>query len=212
MQRARKRSPYICFPYVAASLLLAAPAQASEYGLGAYLLGYSLPMAGFTPPPGLYFSNTFYLYSGSASANLNFPIGRITAAGLTENFIVNVTTVAWFTDAKILGGTLGFAAVVPFGSDTNTARVSFIGPLGFGRQINPRDTETAIGDTAYSASLSWHEGEHHWNAALTGFAPTGEYSPDRLAIMGLNRSAIDIKGPIPSLAWRQAPNYPPPPA
>jgi hypothetical protein len=53
----------------------------------------------------------------------------------------------------ILGGTLGFAATIPFGSDTNTAAVSFIGPLGFGRQINRTDTATAIGDTAFSASL-----------------------------------------------------------
>jgi hypothetical protein len=77
--------------------------------------------------------NTFYLYSGSAHVNAEFPFGRITAAGLTEHFAVTITTTAWYTDMTILGGTLGFAATIPFGSDTNTAAVSFIGPLGFGR-------------------------------------------------------------------------------
>jgi len=138
--------------------------------------------------------NTFYLYSGSANVNAEFPFGRITAAGLTEHFAVTITTTAWYTDMTILGGTLGFAATIPFGSDTNTAAVSFIGPLGFGRQINRTDTATAIGDTAFSASLGWQQGEHHWNMNLTGVAPTGEYNDSSLAIMGLNRPAVDLKG------------------
>ena len=151
-------------------------------------------MAGYTPPPGVYFLNTFYLYSGSANVNAEFPIGKITAVGLTERFAVNISTTAWYTDMTILGGMLGFAATIPFGSDTNTAGVSFIGPLGVGRQLNRTDTATAIGDTAFSASLGWQQGEHHWNVTLTGFAPTGEYNADELAIMSLNRPAVDLKG------------------
>jgi hypothetical protein len=44
------------------SLSFVQPVLATEYGLGDYLLGYSLPMTGYTPPPGIYFSDTFYLY------------------------------------------------------------------------------------------------------------------------------------------------------
>jgi len=66
--------------------------------------------------------------------------------------------------------------------------------LGVGRQLNRTDTATAIGDTAFSASLGWQQGEHHWNVTLTGFAPTGEYNADELAIMSLNRPAVDLKG------------------
>jgi hypothetical protein len=64
----------------------------------------------------------------------------------------------------------------------------------FGRQINRTDTATAIGDTAFSAGLGWQQGEHHWNMTLTGVAPTGEYNESSLAIMGLNRPAVDLKG------------------
>jgi hypothetical protein len=76
----------------------------------------------------------------------------------------------------------------------NSAAVSFIGPLGFNRQLNRTDSVDSIGDSAFSASLGWEAGEHHWNIALTGFAPTGHYAPDSLAIMGLNRPGVDIKG------------------
>ncbi|MGH6834469.1 MAG: SphA family protein [Methylocella sp.] len=175
-------------------MFFAAPAQATEYGFGDYGLGYSIPMSGYTPPPGVYFSDSFFLYPASASKNLSFPFGRITAVGLTVNIITNIAAVAWYTDVKIFGGKLGFAAAVPYGSDTNSAAVSFIGPLGFNRQLNRRDTVAAIGDTAFSASLGWEAGEHHWNLALTGVAPTGKYNPDSLAFMGLNRPGLDVKG------------------
>jgi hypothetical protein len=174
-------------------LLVAAPAGATEYGFGDYGLGYGIPMSGYTPPPGVYFSDTFYLYSASATTNGNFPFGNITAAGVKVNFITNIAATAWYTDVKIFGGTLGFAAAVPVGSDTNSAAVSFIGPLGFNRQLNRTDSVVSIGDSAYSASLGWEAGEHHWNVALTGFAPTGHYAPDSLAIMSLNRPGVDIK-------------------
>jgi hypothetical protein len=119
MRRARNKCPpAACLGFFTASLFVTAPTQAAEYGFSDYLLGYSIPMAGYTPPPGVYFLNTFYLYSGSANVNAEFPFGRITAAGLTEHFAVNITTTAWYTDMTILGGTLGFAATIPFGSDT----------------------------------------------------------------------------------------------
>src|SRR2546430_6432706 len=70
-------------------------------------------MSGYTPPPGVYFSDSFYLYSASASKTLSFPFGRLTAIGITANLITNIAAVAWYTDVKIFGGTLGFAAAIP---------------------------------------------------------------------------------------------------
>ena len=63
-------------------------------------------MAGYTPPPGLYFSDTFYLYQGSASANVNFPLGKNTAVGVSYNFLVDIAQAAWVTDVRVLGGSL----------------------------------------------------------------------------------------------------------
>lgn len=179
--------------YLAGSLFVVQPSQAAEYGLGDYLLGYTLPMSGYTPPAGIYFSDTFYLYSGRASPNVNFPIGKITGAGITYNFLVDIATVAWVTDVKVFGASLGFGATVPFGSDKNSASVSFINSSGIDLRRGRTDTVNALGDSAFSAVLGWQEGEHHWNLTLTGFVPTGYYSSTSLAIMGLNRPALDIK-------------------
>jgi hypothetical protein len=178
---------------LAGSVSTLEPARATEYGLGDYLLGYSLPMAGYTPPPGLYFSDTFYLYQGSASANVTFPIGKNAAAGVTYNFLFDIDQIAWVTDVKVLGGSLGFAALVPFGGERTSASLAFTGPLGNFRQIDATDSEDALGDSAFAAFLGWDEGEHHWNATLTGFAPTGYYSSTALAFTGLHRPAVDLK-------------------
>ena len=162
-----------CLAYLAGSLFLVPPVKAVEYGLGSYLLGFSLPMAGYTPPPGVYFSDTFYLYQGSANANVNFPVGRNTVAGVSYNFLFNIAQVAWVTDVKVLGGALGFAALVPFGGERTSASLSFTGPFDVNRQLGPTASIDALGDSAFAALLGWEEGEHHWNATLTGFVPTG---------------------------------------
>jgi hypothetical protein len=178
---------------LAGSLFTAPPVRATEYGLGDYLLGYSLPMAGYTPPPGIYFSDTFYLYQGSASANINFPFGQNTLAGVSFNFLVNIVQTAWVTDVKVLGGSLGFVALVPFGGERTPASLAFTGPLGVFRQFDRTASVDALGDSAFAAFLGWEAGEHHWNATLTGFAPTGYYSSNALAITSLHRPGLDFK-------------------
>ncbi|MGH6835925.1 MAG: SphA family protein [Methylocella sp.] len=183
-----------CLAYLAGSSFLILPVQAAEYGLGDYLLGYSLPMVGYTPPPGVYFSDTFYLYQGSASANVKFPVGRNTVAGVSYNFLFDIAQVAWVTDVKILGGSLGFAALLPFGGERTSVSLSFTGPFGVDRQLGRTASVDALGDSAFAAFLGWDAGEHHWNATLTGFAPTGFYSSTALAFTGLHRPGVDLKG------------------
>jgi hypothetical protein len=150
-------------------------------------------MAGYTPPPGVYFSNTFYLYQGSASANVKFPVGRNTVAGVSYNFLFNISQVSWVTDVKLLGGSLGFAALLPFGGERTSASLSFTGLLGVNRNLGRTASIDALGDSAFAAFLGWDAGEHHWNATLTGFAPTGYYSSTALAFTGLHRPGGDLK-------------------
>jgi hypothetical protein len=179
---------------VTASPLLAPPALAVEYGFSNYLLGYSIPMSGYTPPAGVYYQNTFYLYNGSAGRNVQFPFGRVAALGIDLNFTADIATAAWYTDTKIFGGTLGFAATVPIIGERTSVSAAFTGPLGINRQLGTSDSVNSIGDSAFSAILGWHAGDHHWNLTLTGFTPTGYYRADALSFTGLNRPALDIKG------------------
>ncbi len=176
-----------------ASVVVACPAQAVEYGISNYLLGYSIPMSGYTPPTGIYYQNTFYLYDGSAGRNVQFPFGRVAALGIDMNFAANITTAAWYTDATILGGTLGVAATVPVLGERTSVSAAFTGPSGITRQLGTSDSINALGDSAFSAILGWHAGESHWNLTVTAFTPTGYYNPDALSFTGLNRPGIDIK-------------------
>jgi hypothetical protein len=180
--------------WLTGNLVVAPPSWAAEYGWGHYLLGVSVPMSGYTPPPGVYFSDTVWFYNGSASGNIRFPFGRTVDAGISEKFAIDAATLSWFTDAKFLGGTLGFAATLPFGADKNSATAEFTGPLGITRAIGRSESVTGLGDVAISGILGWQQGDHHWNVTVTDFLATGLYNASSLAFIGLNRPSVDIKG------------------
>ncbi len=182
---------------LAGSFAFVGPSQAAEYGQGTYLLGLSIPMIGFTPPPGFYLSDTIYAYQGSASGNKKFPFGHVNlAAQIKEDFLVNVSTLTWVADTKILGGNLGFAATVPFpiGTERTSAGAAFTGPLGNTFSGSLTQSVWGIGDMAVAGFLGWHEGNSHWNLAVTGTIPTGVYDPDRIAFLGLHRPSVDVRG------------------
>jgi hypothetical protein len=183
----------LCF---AGSLSLAQPVKAAEYGWGTYLLGLSIPMMGFTPPPGFYLSDTVYAYQGSASGNIKFPFGDFTLSGrIKEDFLVNISTLSWITDTKILGGNLGFAATIPFpiGTERTSAGAAVTGPLGNSISGGLTQSVWGIGDTAVAALLGWQEGNNHWNLVVTGTIPTGVYSTSSIAFLGLHRPSLDVR-------------------
>jgi hypothetical protein len=169
---------------LAGSLSMGEPAQATERGLQEYILGLTLPMSGYTPPPGVYFWDTFVLFQGA---------GKISpATRATTNFVADIAIVGWFPDIKLFGADPGFAVTVPFGS--NRATANFAAPVCPARRFSCTDEIFNIADTEYSAILGWHAGEQHWNVILTGFAPTGNFEPNRLSLTSLNRPALDLRG------------------
>ena len=180
---------------LAGSLSMGEPAKAAEKGLGEYLLGLILPMSGYTPPPGVYFLDTFILYQGGG--NLIPATGTASSKRITENFVANLAIVAWFPDVKLFGADPGFAVTVPFGSVRTSANFTVAG-----QRFSPADEIFSIADTEYSAILGWHAGEQHWNVNLTGFAPTGNSSPNRLSKTSLNHPALDLKGAYTYLGLR----------
>ncbi|MGH6864555.1 MAG: hypothetical protein ACRECN_09895, partial [Methylocella sp.] len=52
---------------LALSLSMGETAKATELGVSEYILGLTLPMSGYTPPPGVYFWDTFVLYQGGGN-------------------------------------------------------------------------------------------------------------------------------------------------
>jgi hypothetical protein len=166
---------------LAASLVITRPAEATEYGFSEYFLGLTIPMAGYVPPPGVYFWDTFLLYQADRPA-------------LAANFVIDIAQTAWFLDSKVFGGTFGFFATVPFLGDRSSVPSSITNSAGITWPFRRSAEIASLADTDYSAVLGWHAGDHHWAFSLTGFAPTGNYDSSRFVQTGLNRPALDIKG------------------
>jgi hypothetical protein len=177
---------------LAGSLSMGESAQATERGTSEYILGLTLPMSGYTPPPGLYFVDTFALYQGDG--NLIPASDSKSSTRVTQNVVANIAIVGWFPDFKFFGADPGFAVTVPFGSVRTTADFTRAAPMRPAQRFRLADEIFSIADTEYSAILGWHAGEQHWNVILTGFTPTGNFNPNRLSLTGLNRPALDLKG------------------
>jgi hypothetical protein len=181
MSRIEPRIPFLALAF---SVLMSQPSKAVEYGLSEYVLGLAIPMSGYVPPPGLYFQDVYYLYSG---------VWRANAFKVNYNFVANASIVNWVTDIKLFDGSFGVAASIPIAGVNNTLTIPSAGPAGF-QQIKSSDSVNSIANIELGAFLGWHQGEHHWDVSLTGFIPTGYYSPNVIAFTSLNRPAIDLKG------------------
>lgn len=185
-----------------AGLVVALPAaQAAEGGHGVYLLGLRGTSAGVTPPPGVYFSNNVYYYSGAATASQAvFPtLGGQAVANVKATVVLDLPSVMWSTPVDVLGGNLALSLLWPLGGPTVNAGArlssSLLGISAAGAQS---DSVFTIGDPAASASIGWHAGNYHWNTALTGFLPLGDYRYGALANVANHRWAADVTG---SFTW-----------
>ena len=158
----------------------AAEGAASMYFPGAY--GNFAVAA--TPAPGFYLQNDVFYYSGDVDAAVLS--GRVNAA-LDLNLVVNLTTLLWVPDVKILGAQYAAAAFVPFGYGDLDASVS-LGPLAVSRNFDRFD----IGDAAIvPASLYWSFGNLNLNLYEVVGLPTGGYSTNRTLNIGRNYFAFD---------------------
>jgi hypothetical protein len=162
--------------------------MAAESAAGAYILGLRGPGAGVTPPPGIFFSNQFYIYRGDIGGRV--PISGFTLQGRAKVAAsVNIPTFLLVTPAEIAGGRLGFTVTVPYG------RVSVKGQLG---PLAARDSVTTFADPSVGAFLGWRSGDFHWQIGATAFLPIGDYREGELANTAKNRGALDVYA---ALSW-----------
>jgi hypothetical protein len=181
------------------------PSIAAEGGTGAYLLGTRGPGAGFTPPPGVYFQDDTYFYSGKLGAGRTLPTGGLLVANVSQQTWINLPTTIWVTPAKILGGDLAFSLTTPFGEPRVSANLLVnsprFGPIG----VNAVDAELALSDFFINSFVGWHSGNFHWQVGVGGVIPSGTYVPGQLSNASLNRPAIDVFTALtwldPTLGW-----------
>lgn len=174
-------------------------AKAAEGAVGVYLLGARGPMAGFTPPPGVYFQDDTYFYDGKISGGRSLPFGGLLVANVSATTWMNLPTTMWVTPAKIFGGDLAFSATVPtFGEPRVNAGLLVnsprLGPIG----ANVTDARVNLSDFLVSSFLGWHSGNFHWQLGVSGVIPSGSYVTGQLSNASLNRPAVDVFG---TLTW-----------
>jgi hypothetical protein len=180
-------------------------AKAAEAAIGVYLLGSRGVGAGFTPPPGLFFQDDTYFYSGKIGGGTTLPLGGLLVANVSATTWINLPTTLWVTQVKILGGDLAFSLTTPVGEPRVNAGLLVnsvrFGPIG----VNATDANFNISDSFLQSFVGWHAGNFHWQLGIGGVIPSGTYIAGQLSNISLNRPAIDVFGTFtwldPTIGW-----------
>lgn len=176
---------------VCAGISILAPiAWATENGTSFYLLGSRANGgAGMTPPPGIFFQNDFYFFSGSIDRSKSVPINRQIVAGVDATAMLSLSTVLWVTKAQIGGGQLALTLTIPAGSQEIDGR---IGPLSVSDSIG------TIADPVLGAFVGWNDGRLHWQVGVAANIPIGDYAEGSLANVSFHRWVGDLYS---TLTW-----------
>ncbi|CAH1661348.1 conserved exported hypothetical protein [Hyphomicrobiales bacterium] len=169
------------------------PSLATEGGASLYVPGFRGPGAGIVPPPGFYFENDFYSYSGRLSASRQTQIGGAVLGNVKVQARVDFVTPTWVTPIEIFGGNLGFALTLPFGQPRISAGALITAPrLGraFGAKL--RDSAFLFGDPVVTSFVGWHAGNFHWQVGGAVNIPSGTYRDGSLSNLSFNRWIGDI--------------------
>jgi hypothetical protein len=166
---------------------------ATEGGASLYLPGFHGPGAGMLPPPGFYFENDFYSYSGRLSARTQTQLGGAVLANVKVEARANFMTPTWVTPLEIFGGNLAFAVSVPFGTPRISAGAVIAVPrLGRAIGLSARDATFNLGDPIVSSFIGWHAGNFHWQVGGSVSIPAGAYQDGELSNMAFNRWIGDV--------------------
>lgn len=199
---------------LAAAVLVEAPAEgvAAESAKSVYLLGSSAGLAGFVPPPGMYFSDINYYYGASASAAaadsiLLGDVGNITREArlsVDSDAFITIPGILWVPQAELFGGRFGVGVLAPIGWQQASGSVEVDRTLTLanghtysrGSRLSFGDETTSFGDPLVTAFLGWDGG--NWHTKITGLLniPIGAYDQHNLVNMGFNRWAFDASGAV----------------
>ena len=174
-------------------------AAAAENGTGFYLLGGRGAMAGYLPPPGVYFESDTYSYDAKLDARKSLPAGGRFVADVRSQARADFLSGTWVTPWEIAGGNVALGATLPVGRVRVGVGTEYDSPRTnriIGTSL--RDSAVVVGDPVFSAMLGWHAGKFHWNATVMVNAPAGDYRNGELANLAFHRWATDLSG---ALTW-----------
>jgi hypothetical protein len=183
---------------IAAALLavattgLPAALHAAEGGAGFYLLGSKGAAAAITPPPGVYFQNDLYYYSGDLGGNRALPTGGRLAVGVEGKVVVDIPTVIWVLPEEIAGGNVGLSASLPIGWKETSAGVTLAGPRGGTATGSITDTVFTVGDPLVGAFLGWEANNFHWQVGTLINVPIGDYQDGEISNIAFHHWGADV--------------------
>lgn len=199
LHRAARLGAAAALGLVAAAFWPQRNAGAAENGTGFYLLGGRGAMAGYLPPPGVYFESDTYSYDAKLDARKSLPSGGRIVADVRSQARADFVNGTWVTPWEIAGGNVALGATLPVGRVRVGAGVEYDSPRTnriIGTSL--RDSAVVVGDPVFSAMLGWHAGKFHWNATVLVNAPAGDYRNGELANLAFHRWATDLSG---ALTW-----------
>lgn len=217
----RNRAVLFVSVVLGAASLAAGETQAAENAAGFYVLGTKTTMAGFVPPPGTYFVDVNYFYAGDASGTAAAGValrrlGNLTGlppptltvqadVKLDGDVQVAIPSVLWIAPGKVLGGNVGFGAILPFGRKAIDVDIDALATLTLpllnrtlqvGRHFDFNESTTDLGDPVANALIGWHEGNWHWNIGTLVNIPIGPWSKDSDTNISFNRWGLDTTAAV----------------
>ncbi|KLK90860.1 phenol degradation protein meta [Microvirga vignae] len=179
--------------------LVTGAAQATEGGASLFIPGGHGPGAGIVPPPGFYFANDFFAYSGELTGGRRIQIGGAVLADVQTEVRADFLTATWVTPLEILGGRTAIGISLPFGVPRVSAGVLIEAPrVGRTFAFSQRDDSFVLGDPVAAALIGWDAGKFHWQAGTTVSIPAGGYEEGELSNLAFNRWIGDVYA---ALTW-----------
>lgn len=203
-----------------AASLVGKDAHPAENATQWYALGTKASMAGFVPPPGTYFVDVNLYYSGDARgtaargvalrdigvANIGGQLSVDAEIRVDGQVYYNLPSMLWVAPGKVLGGNVGFGAIVPVGWKDVDFDLDVLATLNLGPPINQTfqrggrfsggDNSTEFGDPVLNALIGWHEGNWHWNVSALVNVPIGPWSNNSISNLSFNHWGLDTTAAV----------------
>ncbi len=197
-----------CAAATAALLLCSEVSRADEGGNSFWFPGQFASLAAAPQTPGWALGVSYYHSSvaaaGSVAAAREVLTGRIPATvkvdlnlSLSGRADLVALAPSYTFATPVLGGQLLVGMSGQYGRSTGSIAgtlTALAGPIVVTRSGMLEDSLTSYGDLTPNATLLWSHGVNNYMVYVAGNLPVGDYSPTRLANIGLGHGAIDAGG------------------
>jgi hypothetical protein len=191
---------------VAVSLMVCPEiSRADEGGVSFWLPGQYGSLAAVPQTPGWALGTIYYhtnvTGSGNVAAAREISTGRIPAnvnvnlnLSLSGQGDLIVLAPSYTFATPVLGGQLAISMASVYGKNAASIAgtlTAVAGPIVATRTGMLEDALISYGDLYPTATLRWNHGVNNYMAYVSGDIPVGDYSPMRLANLGIGHGAVD---------------------